>query len=101
MLDNVNSFFLFQREEFHIWEDEDSYPVEAGLRWVLTSGFDIKHGLMQIGDVYMVAVNVFLIMNQCSSKMFFIKTVDTIPNSCLAVGNPTIFGGEFYSQSIT
>ena len=26
------TLFFFQREEFHIWEDEESYPVEAGLR---------------------------------------------------------------------
>lgn len=27
-------YLVLQREEFHIWEDEESYPVEAGLREV-------------------------------------------------------------------
>jgi len=27
-------YVVLQREEFHIWEDEESYPVEAGLREV-------------------------------------------------------------------
>ena len=28
-----SEYVVLQREEFHIWEDEESYPVEAGLRW--------------------------------------------------------------------
>ena len=27
-----SEYLVLQREEFHIWEDEETYPVEAGLR---------------------------------------------------------------------
>jgi hypothetical protein len=27
-----SEYLVLQREEFTIWDDEDSYPVEAGLR---------------------------------------------------------------------
>jgi len=30
-----SDYLVLQREEFHIWEDETSYPVEAGLREVV------------------------------------------------------------------
>ena len=29
-----SDYITLQREEFHIWEDEDTYNVEAGLRTV-------------------------------------------------------------------
>ena len=28
-----SEYLVLQREEFHIWEDEETYPVEAGLRY--------------------------------------------------------------------
>ena len=28
-----SEYIVLQREEFHIWDDENSYPVEAGLRY--------------------------------------------------------------------
>ena len=42
---------VFQREEFHIWEDEESYPVEAGLRWRILYFFVILlFGMWNIDD---------------------------------------------------
>jgi hypothetical protein len=32
-----SEYLVLQREEFTIWDDEDSYPVEAGLRYSSTS----------------------------------------------------------------
>jgi hypothetical protein len=32
-----SEYLVLQREEFTIWDDEDSYPVEAGLRYRITS----------------------------------------------------------------
>jgi hypothetical protein len=32
-----SEYLVLQREEFTIWDDEDSYPVEAGLRSVVLS----------------------------------------------------------------
>jgi hypothetical protein len=31
-----SEYLVLQREEFTIWDDEDSYPVEAGLRYTGT-----------------------------------------------------------------
>ena len=46
-----SDYITLQREEFHIWEDEDTYNVEAGLRTVSlaraddgTLGISIKGG---------------------------------------------------------
>lgn len=46
-----SEYLVLQREEFHIWEDEETYPVEAGLRTVLLTrdekghlGISIKGG---------------------------------------------------------
>eukprot|EP00090_Calanus_glacialis_P000704 TRINITY_DN10474_c0_g1_i1.p1 TRINITY_DN10474_c0_g1~~TRINITY_DN10474_c0_g1_i1.p1 ORF type:complete len:538 (-),score=151.56 TRINITY_DN10474_c0_g1_i1:391-2004(-) len=46
-----SAYLVLQREEFHIWEDEETYPVEAGLRTVLLArdekgqlGISIKGG---------------------------------------------------------
>jgi len=46
-----SEYLVLQREEFHIWDDEDTYPVEAGLRTVVLSrgedgnlGISIKGG---------------------------------------------------------
>ena len=43
-----SEYLVLQREEFHIWEDENSYPVEPGLRYVSLLfdeySFPVKHG---------------------------------------------------------
>ena len=46
-----SDYITLQREEFHIWEDEDTYNVESGLRTVVlprasdgTLGISIKGG---------------------------------------------------------
>ena len=33
-----SEYLVLQREEFHIWEDEETYPVEAGLRYLPNGG---------------------------------------------------------------
>ena len=30
-----SEYLVLQREEFHIWEDEETYDVQAGLRYFL------------------------------------------------------------------
>ena len=41
-----SDYITLQREEFHIWEDENTYNVEAGLRTVeLTRGEDGTLGI--------------------------------------------------------
>jgi hypothetical protein len=39
-----SEYLVLQREEFTIWDDEDSYPVEAGLRLVEKSSLYMRGG---------------------------------------------------------
>ena len=54
-----HKYVVFQREEFHIWEDEESYPVEAGLRWSFSSVVAVVFiqfhiGLLLLGPVHLL-----------------------------------------------
>ena len=47
-----SDYLVLQREEFHIWDDETSYPVESGLRY--------KHSSNNKQTV-IISINVFFL----------------------------------------
>ena len=62
-----SDYITLQREEFHIWEDEDTYNVEAGLRTVeLPRGEDGTLGLsIKGGREYNLPILVSRVTSEC------------------------------------
>ena len=74
-----SDYITLQREEFHIWEDENTYNVEAGLRTVeLPRGEDGTLGLsIKGGREYNLPILVSRVTSECdrarSDSQYFIK----------------------------
>ena len=72
-----SDYITLQREEFHIWEDEDTYNVEAGLRTITlprakdgTLGISIKGG-----SEYNLPILVSRVTSECEKARFKINLV--------------------------